>query len=100
VSCAFCGYKASSEQAVDDWVEQHYGHMSPKDMMIDPVVEPCPECGTDACVRLEDAEGYQCLACGEAGDYDHCSQCGQLYAGEGNAGRCDDCWRDLLNRND
>ena len=101
VSCAFCGYNASSEEAVDDWIEQNYGHVSQKDMMTDPVVEPCPECMAEACVRLEDRRGHQCLFCGEIGEYTHCSRCGELFTEvEGGISTCPDCIRAMVRKDD
>ena len=77
-SCAFCGYRASGEEAATDWFDHHYGHLRPKEMMIamdDMGVGPCPECGADAAIPLDEGGGCHCLSCGETSHLRKCLRC-------------------------
>jgi hypothetical protein len=91
-TCYFCGYACEGEDAAEEWIDRFGGFQ-------DPSVEPCSECGAETCVAagrvLEDYElGYVCLSCGESGNYRHCANCGQLYAGGESC--CDDCFKDAV----
>jgi hypothetical protein len=104
VTCLFCGHKTDGESAASQWVDRFFGFQSLKDSLIEPQIEQCPECGAEACVDMgAETDGrldYVCFACGEEGDYQHCSECGQL-TGDDNPGEiCNDCWEDVLRRND
>ena len=99
-SCAFCGQKASGEDAAEEWFEHHYGHLSPKDRMcLETQIENCPECGAQACIPKEDVIGFRCFACGESGPYERCNICGALFSEEPNPGhRCDACWNEMMRK--
>jgi len=103
VTCAFCRHKADGESAAVEWVECFFGFQSPKDSLIEPQIEECPECGAQACVNvggiIEDDTGYVCFSCGLSGDYEYCSDCGQLFSGD-DSSRCSDCWENLMSKND
>jgi hypothetical protein len=103
--CLFCGRRRDGESIALEISDQHSSWMSPKDRLCsDPDVEECPECGSTACVAvgrlLEMDIEFVCLYCGESGDFEHCEECSRLYSGENIANRCDDCFGDLMNRND
>ena len=102
--CLFCGYQADGETAAAEWADRFLGFRSLKDSLIEPQIEPCPECGAEACVNANaetDGDvGYVCLSCGESGDYEHCSSCGQLHSDDKPGNHCSDCWQALLDRND
>jgi hypothetical protein len=99
-SCAFCRYKAAGEDAAAEYVTRFYPG-SPKDYSIDPVVLTCPECGCEACLPDDDdGGGYHCVSCGEGGEYSACSSCGALTSDDNPNGDCDECWQDMLDRND
>jgi len=64
----------------------------------------CPECG-GVCVPLivgpYDATTWQCLSCGESGNYERCSKCNQLISGDPYPGdHCEGCWQYILEKND
>jgi len=103
--CLFCGRRRDGESVASEISDQWSGWMSPKDRLCsDPDVEECPECGSTACVavgRLLDMDiEFVCLSCGESGDYERCEECNRLFSGENIANRCDDCFGDLMDRND
>ena len=99
VVCRFCGHKADGESMASQWVLRFWGFQSPKDSLTDPLIESCPECGHNSCVDMSDeTDGrlrYMCFACGESGDYQHCSRCGKLHADDNPGDHCDDCWNVL-----
>lgn len=102
--CLFCERRLDGEAAARLWVLHNYGFQSPKDQIIDPQVEACPECGAEACINASAATdgdlGYVCLNCGESGDFSRCTERGCLYSGENLIDRCDDCYGDFMDRND
>lgn len=101
-SCAFCGLKREGESAARLWANR-FCPQSYKDEMIEPVVVNCPECGAEACVPAGESDDfstqYVCLSCGESGDYQHCSSCGQLHGDDNPGDMCDGCWQALLDNN-
>jgi hypothetical protein len=101
IVCHFCGHTTDGETAASQWVDRFCGFQSLKDSLIDPQIEQCPECGAEACVDMGiETDGrldYVCFACGEAGDYQHCSGCNQLCSSDD---VCEDCWSNILDRND
>jgi len=90
VSCAFCGYRGSADDAVAAWVDAQYKGLSPKECMIagGDFVD-CPECGATA-IPVEgggcDAR-VQCLYCGESSVLKDCIRCGNSTYGT----MCDWC---------
>jgi len=103
--CLFCGRRRDGESIASEISDQHSGWMSPKDRLCsDPDVEECPECGSTACVAvgslLDMDIAFVCIYCGESGDYERCEECNRLFSGENIANRCDDCFGDLMDRND
>jgi hypothetical protein len=64
-------------------------------------VRTCPECGEEALIlhvlNNEEAENF-CVYCGTEGHYHECSNCGEMYSGDGPM--CKNCWDNLLERND
>jgi hypothetical protein len=104
VACLFCGHKTEGESAATQWVDRFIGVQSAKDRLVDQLIESCPECGVVSCVDMS-AEtdgrlGYVCLACGQSGDYRHCSECGNLHQDDYPGDRCGNCWNYRLERED
>ncbi len=97
-SCAFCGYRASGEEAASEWLWHHYGRQRPKDMQImmdDLGLGACPECGADATIPLDEGEGCHCLSCGQTSNLSECCRCNTpCYDG-----LCDYC-RQLMEKDD
>jgi hypothetical protein len=113
--CGFCGKNGDGEEMAVEWAVKNQGWRSPKDELIDPYAETCPECGAEACVKVEKDEEYpalfHCFSCGEGGNYRQCCDCNQLFAeltgpdaddedSHTSDDRCPDCWTDLFARND
>lgn len=102
--CLFCSRRTDGEHAAYEWAVSQFGWQSPKDELISPSTEACPECGSDACVNVglatDSDVGYLCFSCGEHGEYDHCSGCGMLTSDDYPGSYCGDCWGDMLDRND
>lgn len=113
--CGFCGKNGDGEDMAVEWSIKKRGWRSPKDELIDPHAQTCPECGAEACVAVSDTDEYatqfHCFSCGEGGDYRSCCDCDQLFAqlpvpadadedSHLPDDRCPDCWADLFARND
>lgn len=79
VSCAFCGYRGSADDAIAAWVDAQYRGLSPKECMIagGDFID-CPECGaTTIPVEGRDCDPtVQCLHCGESSALRDCIRCG------------------------
>lgn len=89
-ACAFCGYRAGAYEAAEAWLDQQYGHLSPKDRMAaEEVVQVCPECEALAAIPLETDEEPRllCLWCGESSSLQSCARCGTPTYGK----YCDYC---------
>lgn len=110
--CEFCGKNGTGEEIASEWAERNLGRRRLKELAVEPYTEACPECEQDACVRISTrSTDYHCFACGEGGSYDHCCDCQQLFDNTPTAadlddydycpqGRCEECFRDLCERND
>jgi hypothetical protein len=102
--CLFCEMRAEGEPVARQWVRRFFAFQSMKDSLVSPQIETCPECGEDACVDMsQETDGeitFVCFGCGESGDYKHCSECNSLHESDHPSDRCDDCWSDLMARND
>lgn len=90
VSCAFCGYRGSADDAVGAWVDAQYKGLRPKDCMIigEDFVD-CPECGATT-IPVEGGSSdstVQCLYCGESSSLKDCIRCGNSTYGT----MCDWC---------
>lgn len=104
VVCLFCGHKTDGESAASQWADRFLGFQSLKDSLIEPQIEACPECGSEACVDMgaetDGRLGHVCLACGEGGEYQHCMSCGNLCPEDSMGDMCEDCRDHFMNSND
>ncbi len=102
--CLSCEMCAEGELAARQWVNRFFGFQSREDSLVSPQIETCTECGAEACVDMgQETDGeinYVCFGCGQSGDYKHCSDCNSLHESDHPSDRCDDCWSDLMARND
>jgi hypothetical protein len=90
--CLFCGFACGGKEAAAAWTDRFFGFQSLKDFRIEPQIQCCPACGAHACVNVGRATNeesvYFCFSCGVSGDYNHCTDCGQLHGDGYPGGRC------------
>lgn len=100
VSCAFCGYAATAEEAAELYISNNFerSYFDPKEDEPE-LLHICPNCDNRALVY---EPGYSetsgiCFSCGDApepGDLVECDQCGELSDPESmHGGQCMDCIR-------
>jgi hypothetical protein len=86
--CLFCRYERPAAEAADEWaiVFVGYPHTDPKERMLSPVLEECPECGDETMIRFEDGSmwppdpAWACFSCGESGPPTcKCISCGEIF---------------------
>ena len=65
-SCAFCGYRASGEDAASEWFDRQHGHIwDPKErMMLEDEIRSCPECGASAAIPRDARDIVKCCGSG------------------------------------
>lgn len=101
VVCAFCNFRTDGESAAHLWADENMPQ-SLSDSLIAPVVRPCPECGSKACIPAgeESATSYShvCLKCAESGDYTDCSRCGGLCSVDSAGYMCGDCRDSIMSK--
>jgi hypothetical protein len=102
VSCLFCGYAGSSDDAAEAYAAHVIGSSRfrfEKDGGVWPVVF-CPACDWETCVETG-ASGHLCYGCGEQfelGTLEGCGRCGRLVR-EGEA-VCSSCQDEITSRDD
>jgi hypothetical protein len=98
VSCTFCGYAASAEEAAALYIADNFGthYFDPKEEDEHPL-HRCPNCENLALVYEEgytESDGI-CFACGDTpspGEYVSCDQCQELCSpSDRYGGMCPDC---------
>jgi hypothetical protein len=82
-NCYFCNSHFSWEEAKEKWLEAHegYRYFDPKEMLADPLIFECPECGMEGLYRFEDGSmyppdpGWICFACGGKWAWNDITKC-------------------------
>jgi hypothetical protein len=96
-SCAFCGFEAEGSVVAEEIVAGMFFYEDRK-CGLDQEVKSCPECSELACIPT--GSGYRCMSCGTEGDYEECALCGELVYELTVGGRCQECWDEMIRKND
>lgn len=104
--CKFCRIVLTWRKAMDKWLTLHEGrsYIDPKQLMVEPLVFECPECGMDALYQFEHGDvyppdpGWTCFHCGGRWAWDErkkCARCDRPYfVSSGDDPFCGQCWPD------
>jgi hypothetical protein len=80
--CRFCEADIGAEETAIAWVGE-FAFRWPKDVLIEPSIHYCPECGNRTFVNVggigTKSIGFFCFCCGEHGQCIHCEQCSELF---------------------